>query len=95
MPGVELLLVVSSEDVPAAWAFEAGGDTDKTGSEVWRRELEHYAWSSPTDFRDESGHTWLLQGQRGGHVDAGRCTDGGDRSLDSTQRSDRGVARDL
>lgn len=38
----------------------------ETGEEVWRRELEHYAWSSPTDFRDESGHTWLLQGNVAG-----------------------------
>ncbi len=36
---------------------------DKTdGHEVWKVELAHYSWSTPTLLTDEDGHHWLLHG---------------------------------
>ncbi len=39
-----------------------------TGKEVWRSELPHYSWSSPTAVHTPSGHTYLIQGGIGGVV---------------------------
>lgn len=39
-----------------------------TGREVWKAELPHFSWSSPTGVRTPSGHTYLLQGGIGGLV---------------------------
>lgn len=39
-----------------------------TGAEVWKVELPHYSWSSPTSVRTPSGRTYLLQGGIGGEV---------------------------
>jgi PQQ-like domain len=39
-----------------------------SGAEVWRRPLDHFAWSSPTACRDEQGHTFILQGDISGEV---------------------------
>lgn len=39
-----------------------------TGKEVWRVDLEHYAWSSPTLLKDPDGHSYLLQADIKGTV---------------------------
>ncbi|MFL5359279.1 PQQ-binding-like beta-propeller repeat protein [Archangium sp.] len=39
-----------------------------TGAELWRKPLEHFAWSSPTACKDEQGHTFILQGDISGQV---------------------------
>ena len=39
-----------------------------TGNEVWRVELPHFSWSSPTAVRTRSGHTYLVQGSVDGEV---------------------------
>lgn len=33
----------------------------KTGAEVWRKELPNYMWSSPVDFYDKNGSTYIIQ----------------------------------
>jgi hypothetical protein len=38
----------------------------KDGSELWRRPLKRFAWSSPTAVRGEDGHTFFLQGDISG-----------------------------
>lgn len=33
----------------------------KTGAEVWKKELPNYVWSSPVDFYDKNGKTYIIQ----------------------------------
>lgn len=33
----------------------------KTGEEIWRLEMPHYAWSSPVDFYNENGKGYIIQ----------------------------------
>ncbi|HZJ83575.1 MAG TPA: pyrrolo-quinoline quinone, partial [Clostridia bacterium] len=33
----------------------------ETGNEVWIREMENYAWSSPVDFYDKEGNAYIIQ----------------------------------
>ncbi|MDW8802851.1 PQQ-binding-like beta-propeller repeat protein [Clostridium sp. A1-XYC3] len=33
----------------------------KTGAEIWRKELPNYMWSSPVDFYDKNGKTYIIQ----------------------------------
>lgn len=47
-----------------------------TGKEVWRIDLPHYAWSSPTLLKDPDGHTFLLQGDIKGTVHLYDARDG-------------------
>lgn len=53
-------------DGPDAGLILALAKTD--GHELWRRHLERYAWSSPTDFASTDGHTYLLQAQVNGRL---------------------------
>lgn len=33
----------------------------KTGDEIWKKELPNYVWSSPVDFYDRNGKTYIIQ----------------------------------
>ena len=60
----------------------------KDGSEIWRRPLKHYAWSSPTAVRDEDGHTFFLQGDISGAL---HLIDALDGKIVNTLKLDGGV----
>lgn len=60
----------------------------KDGSELWRRPLKHYAWSSPTAVRDEEGHTFFLQGDISGALS---LVDARDGTLADSIKLDGGV----
>ncbi|HEY3449608.1 MAG TPA: PQQ-binding-like beta-propeller repeat protein [Myxococcales bacterium] len=60
----------------------------KDGSELWRRPLKHYAWSSPTAVRDEDGHTFFLQGDISGALS---LVDARDGTIVDTIKLDGGV----
>lgn len=40
----------------------------KTGEEVWTWAMPNYAWSSPVDFYDEEGNTYLIQSDSEGNM---------------------------
>ncbi len=48
----------------------------KDGSELWRRPLKRFAWSSPTAVRGEDGHTFFLQGDISGTLSLVDARDG-------------------
>ena len=40
----------------------------ETGEECWKRELDHYAWSSPLDIYDREGNMYIFLADSRGHV---------------------------
>lgn len=40
----------------------------KTGDIEWEKELDNYAWSSPTDFYDKDGNGYIIQGDSAGRM---------------------------
>jgi len=48
----------------------------KTGKEVWRLPMNHYAWSSPVDVYDEQGKAYLIQADSAGRISVISGNDG-------------------
>ncbi len=40
----------------------------ETGEEIWKRELDHYAWSSPIDVYSEEGTSYIVQAESAGNI---------------------------
>ncbi|MBB6733581.1 PQQ-binding-like beta-propeller repeat protein [Cohnella zeiphila] len=40
----------------------------RTGDEIWRQPMKHYAWSSPVDVYDKDGRAYLVQADSSGTV---------------------------
>lgn len=48
----------------------------KTGDEIWRMPMKHYAWSSPVDVYDSKGNAYILQADSAGTVSLVSAEDG-------------------
>ncbi len=65
---LEGLIVYPIGKVPGAYSGILVALDIKTGEQVWKKDMNHYAWSSPVGLYNENGDGYLLICDSGGYV---------------------------